>query len=121
MPDYLVGPVDGFADGERRVVVCGDKEVGVFRINGAFYGWHNRCSHVGGPVCQGRLMKRVVEPVDADGTTRMLQFDGEETHIVCPWHGYEFSVTTGRHPGNPRARLIKADIEVRDGDVFVRL
>lgn len=121
MPQYLVGPVDGFAEGERRVVVCGDKEVGVFRIDGAFYGWHNRCSHLGGPVCQGRLLKRVVEPVDADGTTRMLQFDGEEINIICPWHGYEFSVRTGRHPGNPRARLLKADIEVREGDVYVCL
>ena len=121
MPHYHVGPADGFADGERRVVVCGDREVGVFRIGGGFHGWHNHCPHRGGPVCQGRIMKRVVEPLEADGGTRLLQFDGDETHIICPWHGWEFSITTGEHPGLQRARLRKVDIEVRDGEVYVSL
>jgi nitrite reductase/ring-hydroxylating ferredoxin subunit len=121
VPRYHVGPADGFTEGERRVVVCGDREVGVFRIDGGFHGWHNHCPHRGGPVFQGRIMKRVVEPLEADGGTRLLQFDGDETHIICPWHGWEFSITTGEHPGHQRARLRKVDIEVRDGEVYVSL
>jgi nitrite reductase/ring-hydroxylating ferredoxin subunit len=42
-------------------------------------------------------------------------------NIVCPWHGYEFDLRTGRHPGNPSARLRRVEIRLRDGDVYVCL
>ena len=75
------------------------QEVGVFRIGGEFYAWHNRCAHRAGPVCQGRIMKRVLEPVAGDKTMRTQEYDEAESHIVCPWHGYEFSIKTGYSPG----------------------
>jgi len=105
MAEYMAGNVGDYADGDRKVVVCGDSEVGVFRIDGAFYAWHNRCAHRAGPVCQGRIMKRVLEPVAHDMTTRSQQYDDAESNIVCPWHGYEFSIKTGFHQGNSRVRL----------------
>jgi nitrite reductase (NADH) small subunit len=119
LPSYSVGRADQFAEGERRVVVCGDKEIGIFKLEGEFYAWHNRCGHLGGPVCQGRVLRRVLEPLGEDRTSLLLQFDDSETHIICPWHGYEFSIKTGLHPGNSRWRLRKADLEVRDGDIYV--
>jgi nitrite reductase/ring-hydroxylating ferredoxin subunit len=121
MPEYLAGRIADFADGDRRVLACGDAEVGVFRIDGQFHGWHNRCSHRGGPVCQGRIMKRVIEPVDREGRVRTLDFHDSDVNIVCPWHGYEFDLRTGRHPGNPSARLRRVEIRLRDGDVYVCL
>jgi nitrite reductase/ring-hydroxylating ferredoxin subunit len=42
-------------------------------------------------------------------------------HVVCPWHGYEFDVRTGVHPGNPRARLRKIAVRVSGDDVIVAL
>ncbi len=121
MPDYRVGPVDEFAEDDRRIVVCDDREIGVFRVRGEFHAWHNRCPHQGGPVCKGRIMQRVLEPVDAEGQTRAQLYDPEESHIICPWHGYEFSIRTGQHPGNARARLIRAEVKVREGMVYVCL
>lgn len=119
MAEYMAGNVDDYADGDRKVVVCGDKEVGVFRIGGEFYAWHNRCAHRAGPVCQGRIMKRVLEPVAGDKTTRTQEYDEAESHIVCPWHGYEFSIRTGIHQGNSRTRLLKAELTIRDGEIYV--
>jgi len=55
--------VADYADGDRKVVVCGESEVGVFKVDGDLYAWHNRCAQGAGPVCQGRIMKRVLEPV----------------------------------------------------------
>jgi nitrite reductase/ring-hydroxylating ferredoxin subunit len=26
--------------------------------------------------------------------------------VVCPWHGFEFSVRTGRHPASARIKLL---------------
>ena len=34
MAEYMAGKVADYADGDRKVVVCGDAEVGVFQIGG---------------------------------------------------------------------------------------
>ena len=65
--------------------------------------------------------KEVIEPVDAEQRTRMLAFDENEIHIACPWHGYEFSLKTGRHPGSSMHRLRPAKLEIVDGEVHVLL
>jgi nitrite reductase (NADH) small subunit len=119
MPEYMAGRIADYADGDRKVVECGEFEVGVFRIGDDFYGWHNRCAHRAGPVCQGRIMKRVLEPVASDKTVRAQAYDEAESQIVCPWHGYEFSIKTGHHQGSTKFRLRKADLVVRDGEIYV--
>jgi nitrite reductase/ring-hydroxylating ferredoxin subunit len=121
MADYMAGNVDDYADGDRKVGVCGGFEVGVFRIGSDFYAWHNRCAHRAGPVCQGRIMKRVLEPTADDMTGRTQEYDEAESHIVCPWHGYEFSVRTGYHQGSSRFRLRKAEPSIRDGEIYVNV
>ncbi len=121
MIEYSAGKVTDYADGDRKVVACGENEVGVFKVDGEFYAWHNRCAHRAGPVCQGRIMKRVLEPVAEDRTVRSQEYDKSETNIVCPWHGYEFSIKTGFHQGNARVRLRKAELMIRDGEIYVRI
>ena len=119
MPEYSAGKVTDYAEGDRKVVDCGEQEVGIFRIDGEFFAWHNRCAHRAGPVCQGRIMKRVLEPAASDKTTRSQAYDEAESHIVCPWHGYEFSIRSGFHQGNSRVRLRKAELAIRDGEIYV--
>jgi nitrite reductase/ring-hydroxylating ferredoxin subunit len=51
----------------------------------------------------------------------MLAFDENDIHIVCPWHGYEFNLRTGQHPGSAMHRLRPAKLEVVDGEVHVLL
>ena len=53
-------------EGGRVVVDVDGTEVGIFRLDGRLYAWENRCAHVGGPVCQGVLMNRVVERLDEE-------------------------------------------------------
>ena len=36
MAEYMAGNVDDYADGDRKMVVCGEFEVGVFRIGDEF-------------------------------------------------------------------------------------
>ena len=119
MKSYPVGRVDEFSEGGRKVVSCDGVEIGVFKIDGELVAWYNQCSHRAGPVCQGRIYKRVVEPLDSEQRTRMLQFDENETHIVCPWHGYEFNLKTGRHPGSAAQALRRAKLEIIDGEVHL--
>ena len=120
MAEFSAGKVTDYADGDRKVIDSGDTEVGIFKVDGEFFAWHNRCAHRAGPVCQGRIMKRVIEPVADDRTIRRQEYDPSETNIVCPWHGYEYSIKTGFHQGNSRVRLRKADITIREGEIYVR-
>jgi nitrite reductase (NADH) small subunit len=117
--EYRAGKREEFREGSRLLLKCGDAEIGIFVIDGELYAWHNACAHRGGPVCQGRVLKRVVEPVDGDAMVRTLQYHAEDTHIVCPWHGYEFNIKTGEHPGHAALALRKASVSVRDGEVYV--
>ena len=116
---YLVARRDEFTEGGRRVVSCDGTEIGVFLIEGKLVAWHNDCPHRHGPVCQGRLYKRVLEPLDANGQVRALAFDENVTNIVCSWHGYEFNVKTGVNQGHAMYRLKSAKIEEKDGNVYV--
>ncbi len=116
---YLVARREELTDGDRRVVSCDGTEIGVFQIEGKLVAWHNECPHRGGPVCQGRLYKRVLEPLDADGKMRSLAFDESTTNIVCTWHGYEYDLKTGRNQGSDKIRLKAAKLEEKDGNIYV--
>jgi len=116
MTEILVGPSSELADGDYRVVAVGALEVGIFRLSDRLVAYENRCPHSGGPVCQGRLFNRVEEIIMPDQTSRGMRF-GRERHVVCPWHGYEFDLETGRHPGDARMRLRSVPVRV-SGDVL---
>ncbi|MCB1493154.1 MAG: Rieske 2Fe-2S domain-containing protein [Rhodobiaceae bacterium] len=119
MTEYYVCDVDDLGEKDRRVVECGDRQVGVFKVGGEIHAWFNRCAHMRGPVCQGRIYHRVLEPVAADKTVRTMQHSETDVHIVCPWHGYEYNLKTGKHPANPRLTLRRAKHVIRDGKIFV--
>ena len=119
MSEVMVGALAEIADGEHRVFMIGKLEVGVFRQGAQVVVWENRCPHAGGPVCQGKIYRKVEEVLGPDRKSHGLRF-GPTPQIVCPWHGFEFDVMTGRHPGDPKMRLRPVEASVRDGRVYVR-
>ena len=121
MREIAIGKVAAFPDPGRKVVEVDGIAVGVFRHSGAFTAYENVCPHMGGPVCQGKIIARVEERVREDKTSLGLSFSRTQSNIVCPWHGYEFDIATGRHQGNPRLRLRPVAIKVIDDDLVVTL
>jgi nitrite reductase/ring-hydroxylating ferredoxin subunit len=120
MPEVNIGSAAAFPDPGRKVIAVGEVEIGVFKLDGAFLAYLNHCPHMGGPACQGRIIAKVEEVIAADRTSKGLAFSPRRMHVVCPWHGYEFDIRTGRHPGNPRLRLQPLTVRVSgDGDVIV--
>ncbi|NDK23976.1 Rieske (2Fe-2S) protein [Streptomyces sp. TR1341] len=105
----------------RLILDVGGRSFALFRVGGRLYAYDNVCPHQGGPVCQGLITPRVTEPVEVDGTTRGLAFDESALHLVCPWHGFEFDLTTGRHPGRPQIGLRSLRVEERKGHIHVHL
>ena len=70
------------------------REVLALKVEGRSKAIMNVCLHLGGP----------------------LQREGE--HLVCAWHGAEWSCATGRHlagPGRPDERLLTLPTRVDDG------
>jgi len=116
-----VGRSDRVPEGGRLVVDVGDKTIGIFRVDGALYAWENVCAHQGGPVCQGKMIPRVREVIDAGGESRGFAFDDSRPHIVCPWHGFEYDLKTGSHPGRLLARLIRVAVEESTDGIYVTL
>ena len=117
--ELFVGKETEFEDRDRKIIAQGDLEIGVFHVNGDFYAYENNCVHQGGPVCQGKILNKVEEVLADDKTSKGLKFSESDVHIVCPWHGYEYNLMTGRHPGDRNVRLKPYEVKISDGEVYV--
>jgi NAD(P)H-dependent nitrite reductase small subunit len=84
--------------GKRFIV--DDVDVALFRINEKIYALSNVCPHQHSP----------------------LIYDGflEDGCVVCPAHGWMFSLETGKTPTGQRG-LNSFEVRVEDGDVFVKV
>ena len=119
MAELYVAKESDFGERDRKIIAQGELEIGVFRLDGEFYAWENNCAHQGGPVCQGKILNKVEELLAPDKTSRGLKFSEKDIHIVCPWHGYEYNIKTGRHPGDKNVRLKPFEVKVKNGEVYV--
>ncbi len=120
MEEVAVARLSDLADGDYKVFAVDTFEVGVFRVGDKVVAYRNNCPHAGGPVCQGKIFHQIEEKLTPDMKSAGLQHS-KQHNIVCPWHGYEFDIETGRHPGDPNVRLTPVKVEVRNGDIFVEV
>ena len=51
MPECFVAKASEMQDGDRRIVVAGSAEIGVFYKDGDYFAYSNYCVHSGGPAC----------------------------------------------------------------------
>ena len=121
METFHIGLISEFKDREKKVFILNDNEVGVFRMGNEFFAYKNICPHQGGPVCQGRLYSLVKENLDKKKQSQGRLYDKNNLNIVCPWHGLEFDVRTGQHPGNPSLKLESFPVKVDREDVYVTI
>jgi nitrite reductase (NADH) small subunit len=121
MIEHFFANEEEIKDREQLVKVFNEREVGLFRLGDEYYAWENNCPHMGGPVCQGRIINRVDELLDNEKKSHGYRYVEEDVHIVCPWHGYEFNIRTGGHPGDSRAQLKGFVVNVRSGEIYVEI
>jgi nitrite reductase (NADH) small subunit len=117
--DHVVGPLEDFPEGSHRVVEVAGREIGIFNVGGELHGLPNVCPHQTGPVCEGKIMTGSLRSTAATGWRPEWVHDGEV--IVCPWHGLEYHVPTGRCMAYPNIKLRRYQVLVADGQVVVRL
>jgi 3-phenylpropionate/trans-cinnamate dioxygenase ferredoxin subunit len=103
MASHTVARVGEIAPGQRKLVELEGRAIGVFNVNGAFYALRSSCPHQQAPLCQGQIIGLLTA---SDQQTLQLTRPGEI--IRCPWHGWEFDITTGRSVFNPHRVRVRA-------------
>lgn len=114
-----VGTRADFTDDGRRIVRVGGTEIGVLQHDGRFVAYENRCVHQGGPVCEGRIIGKVEAVLADDKTMLGERFSERETHLVCPWHGYEYDLATGECAVDRNLRLRRFEVVEKGDEIYV--
>ncbi|MBI3449061.1 MAG: Rieske 2Fe-2S domain-containing protein [Acidobacteria bacterium] len=84
--------------GDARVVEINGKACALFNVEGKFYSIDNTCVHRGGPLGEGFL-------------------DGDV--VTCPWHAWQYDVTTGACRTNPGLAVACHEVKVEGDDVLI--
>jgi nitrite reductase/ring-hydroxylating ferredoxin subunit len=114
-----IGTVSDFEDGRRVKVTIDGHEIVVFRHRDKLYAFDNWCLHMGGPVGEGLLMGKVEARIGADGRYQGEYFSDTTTHLVCPWHGWEYDIETGEAAGDRTQCLRRYEVDVQGAEVHV--
>lgn len=84
--------------GSIREFQVDGKSIALANVDGSFHAISSVCLHHGGPLGEGELA----------GTT-----------VTCPWHGWQYDVSTGKLKANPAVGVDCYPVEIRGDDVFV--
>jgi nitrite reductase/ring-hydroxylating ferredoxin subunit len=98
MPFERVARADEVPVGTIRELQLGGKTIALANVGGNFFAINNVCLHRAGPLGEGRL-------------------DGQV--VTCPWHGWQYNVTSGKVVQNPAVGVEAYPVEVRGDDIFV--
>jgi nitrite reductase (NADH) small subunit len=98
----------------RLVGRVGGREIGAVLdpVAGSPVGFRNRCPHHGGPLCLGSVRERIA------GRPGSYELVGERV-LRCPWHGWEFDLSTGVCRDEPTLRAAVYPVKVVEGRVLV--
>ena len=91
---------DEIPAGTIREFQVDGKTLAISNIDGSFFAISNTCLHRGGPLGQGELQGKV---------------------LTCPWHGWQYDVTTGKLTMNPAVGVKCYPLEVKGEDIWVDL
>ena len=108
-----------FEDERRKIVSANGRDIVIFRYKDRFYALDNTCLHAGGPVGEGLILGKVEAILSEDKRLLGERFSEDEIHIVCPWHGWEYDIETGRCAGDGRLRLRRYETIQRGDDIYV--
>ena len=103
MGRHIVGRASELPPGERKIVEAEGRSIGVFNVHGQFYALRNRCPHQAAPLCLGSIKGMTLPSRPGE---YVWARDGEI--LRCPWHGWEFEITTGQSIFNPHKMRVKS-------------
>lgn len=87
-------------EGTGKTVEAGGRKIALFNVGGNFRAIDNACRHRAGPLGEGKL----------DGC-----------NVVCPWHGWEYDVITGKSADDENVRLECFGVKLAGDDILLEL
>ncbi|MCW5605420.1 MAG: Rieske (2Fe-2S) protein [Burkholderiales bacterium] len=113
-----VGKAADFPIGKCTIVEIDGREIGIAQLkNGEFRAVRNHCPHKGAPVCKGFISGTML-PGEVGG----LVYGRDGEILVCPWHGYEFDLNTGKLVyQESQEKLLMYPVAVKNGEVMVTI
>ena len=100
--------------GQSRIIEINGRSIGVFNVNGEYFAMHNRCPHMGAPLCEGPISGTSIE------TDKREFIYGMENELVrCAWHGWEFEIKSGRCLTSDIIRARTFPVSVENSEIFV--
>ena len=101
MPQRVtVAKVGDIPEGGAVVVSVRQKDVAIFRINGAFQAIDDMCPHMGASLSGGFV---------------------EDGCVTCPWHYWRFRLSDGAWADNPKVKLGAYPVHVVGDEVQLEL
>ncbi len=86
--------------GTAKELTAGGRVIALYNVDGKFYALDGVCPHAGGPLGNGTLNGNVV---------------------TCPWHGWQFDVSTGQHCLNANVQHTNFSVSVDGNDIYVEI
>jgi nitrite reductase (NADH) small subunit len=86
--------------GQIREFQVAGKAVAIANVGGKFFAINSICLHQGGPLGEGDL---------------------EGSQVTCPWHGWQYDVTTGKLVQQPDSGVERYPVELRQDELYVDL
>jgi len=97
---HRIASISDCPPGQCRELIAGDRVVALFNVDGRFFALDGVCPHQGGPLGKGKL---------------------EGCIVTCPWHGFQFDVTTGQHQASQSLQQGSFPTKVEGDAVWVEI
>ncbi|MHB8566372.1 MAG: Rieske (2Fe-2S) protein [Nitrososphaerales archaeon] len=117
---HHVKNLDAFVELKPVFVEVGALKIAVYKFQGRFYAYLDRCPHQGGPSSEGIVIADVESKIMSDGSVKKYN-SSEKYNIACPWHGYEYDLSTGVCRANPKEMLRSYEVVVENNEVLVKI
>ncbi|HWL07056.1 MAG TPA: Rieske 2Fe-2S domain-containing protein [Planctomicrobium sp.] len=101
---HPLAPLSEFPDRAGREFTVEDRIVAVFRDGDRLWALDGICPHAGGPLAEGDVTPTATGAI-----------------VTCPWHGWQFDVSTGKHCLSAQIRQQRFPVQVEEGIVMVEL
>lgn len=111
---HRVCRVEDLPDGEGKAFDVEGRSIAIFSSGGKFFAYRNVCPHLYAPICHGRIGGTMIPSEPGE-----FVYGLEGQVVRCPWHNWEFELSTGRSMfTNDRRRLAPVQLAVEGGWVY---
>ncbi|NTV01314.1 MAG: Rieske 2Fe-2S domain-containing protein [Chlorobiaceae bacterium] len=96
-------PLSELPDNSHRTVSSGGRSIALFNYEGVVTALAHSCLHRGGDLGDGRVQR----------------LDDGDLYVVCPWHGWQYHLRTGKAPGAYQDRQAVYGVRIEEGMICV--